>query len=145
MRSRHDNFHNNYFKTPKLAIKIFKSSIKELKGGYNSSTGICDNIDKLYTSKIHKLEEIPAFRKYVYDKHIDIQLGDALSRLLKSWPEGTGCDVYPVPSPYEDISARSMFHKSWGEGNMWIGKYGINRKKLLEYLIANYDKLEEFM
>lgn len=81
--------------------------------------------------------------------HMDLSFTeeDRLQEAVVAWPEGTGCVDYPIPAPGfnpEDrgtrqarLDARRYYRYA---PNLWVGRQGELRQKLLTYLIETEER-----
>ena len=64
-----------------------------------------------------------------------------LSAIFEMWPLYSGDIKYPVPSPNNARDAGDEWLAAIDSDSMWTGKYGEDRRNLLDFLIA---KLQEY-
>jgi len=101
-----------------ITVKALRDSIKLLdviiEGRVirlNRSTGIC----KLLS--LHENDELQ--RRCI--------------ELFKLWPDYSGIESYPVPSPHH-CSALDAYHRASKEGDLYAGEYGMHRANLAAFL-----------
>lgn len=61
-----------------------------------------------------------------------------LEELFKRWPTYSGSLDYPVPSTRPDCTAQEAYD---GASNMWVGQYGAMRVALLDFCIAEVERI----
>ena len=72
----------------------------------------------------------------VVHPHQRLALGKWKEACFVTWPEFSGDIHYPVPSPYEDYTARDMY---CGNLHKYSGEYGQRRINLALHLLDNLD------
>lgn len=58
---------------------------------------------------------------------------------FRSWPKFSGCKVYPVPYKYFGIFPSDP-EKAYFKLEKWTGRYGRDRRELLEHLITWFEE-----
>jgi hypothetical protein len=61
-----------------------------------------------------------------------------LDRLFERWPDYSGSRDYPVPSARSDLTAAQAYDMA---DNLWVGQYGDMRKALLDFCIAEVERI----
>lgn len=90
---------------------------------FRARVGICSNLDKW---------------EGMYQCKIDYNASFYLDLFFEGWGEWSGCNVFPVPSCEEGLSAETMYMSC---RNAWTGEYGAARLRLLDYLIQRVEAL----
>lgn len=90
------------------------TSLSRLKKGCRPYVGICANLGPDYY--------------------------ESLDKLFVRWPNYSGERDYPVPSPRSDESPRQAYHQV---GDLWAGEYGALRMALLDFCIAEVQRIIE--
>lgn len=97
-----------------LSLGLIKLQYYVEKGtGLNLNNGICGNLD--YTNS-------DTFILWLKEN-------------VSEWEKFSGCSTFPVASPNSLYSAMDYYMKS-RQRNVWEGKYGEDRKELLQWCIS---------
>ena len=104
----------------KLAIKVLRKLGKARSKPVDVSQGICHHLQchRLCIGNYMRLMYLPSY-----------------DRIMKAWPKYSGQYMYPVPHPTKTAVAGYLDY------NLWIGKYGANRRAYARYLAREFSKL----
>ncbi len=66
---------------------------------------------------------------------VRMKVRDTIEEISTMWPEYSGHQMYPVPSPKMGLTAMEMYNKAWCESSMYEGEYGELRKELAIFIL----------
>ena len=90
--------------------------------------------------RFKKFGIVLSVENYIYTKYRAlIDVATPLSAIWRAWPGYSDKSPFPGPMPEEEklIRNKRVLPKDF---NMWIGKYGEQRKELVKFLISNIEK-----
>lgn len=129
-----------------MVLELLKEICKELTSNYqiivyHKHKGICTAIQELWVSEAN----LPYYDTY-YEAVLPLNsfsVSNFVSKLMATWPDGTGSRIYPIPIEADNKDVHLAEHAYDLFTNKWEGKQLELRLNLLDYMVEELDKLIE--
>lgn len=127
-----------------MALKLLKEICQELASHYQFTVyhkhkGICTAVQELWVSKT----DLPYYYTY-YDGVLPLNsfsVFNFVSKLMATWPDGTGSRTYPIPIEAGNKDVQLAEHAYTLFTNKWEGEQLELRLNLLDFMIDTLNSL----
>jgi len=122
----------DFYEEMKNSVKISLEEALTFKG--NDHPGLCNLMDMSMCKFLikHNLH-LPDSISDSLERESTLKLCKEVENYINSWEHHSGVDMYPVPSPNEEVSSMDAFHSY----PLYEGEYGKMRLKLCKHILDN--------